>query len=149
MKIGNFSKAFGVHRTKSLECDKDTLFFCISHVSEQISKEEHHKIINLVSQTVCQLLLVWEMATVQCMMSSSLLISADWKSQAVDPVMIRKLLLQLADYTSLSEPLKGPRWVDILCILCWLDWVVQKQHLFKIQLEGKSYSPSTPFLCIK
>lgn len=143
MKTGNFSKAFGGHHNKSLECDKDTLFLCISPVSGQIiCEEEHHKIVSLVSQTACQLLLVWEMAAVQCLMSPSLLISADWKSQVVDPVMIRELLLQLADYTSLSELLKGPSWMDILCIWCWLDSGVQKQHLLQMQLEGRNYSSS-------
>lgn len=78
MKIGNFSKAFSVHHNKSLQCDKDTLFLCISRVSEQIiCEEEHHKMVSLVSQTACQVLLVWEMAAVQCLMSPSLLISAD------------------------------------------------------------------------
>lgn len=41
------------------------------------------------------------MATVQCLRPPSVFISADWKSQIVDPDIIRKLLLQLADYTDI------------------------------------------------
>lgn len=74
-----------------------------------------------------------------CLMSTSFLISADWKPQAVDPVMIRKLLLQLADCTSLSEPLEEPSWTDILCCAGWtLSGVDTVGNTNTIQLEGKN-----------